>query len=159
MKNRNVFQVLVLLSFLIVSCAQEKKKTQEETPEKPPNIIYVLADDLGYGDIGVYNPEGKIKTPNIDKIAADGMRFTDAHTSSSVCTPTRYGILTGRYNWRSTLKQAVLTGRDKALIPSTRTTVASLLKKQGYTYGLHRQMALGLGLGRKRRSKTGQRLG
>ncbi len=79
-----------------------------------------------------YNPEGKIKTPYLDQLAAEGMRFTDAHTSSSVCTPTRYGILTGRYNWRSTLKSGVLTGRSVALIPSSRTTVASLLKKQGY---------------------------
>ncbi len=97
-----------------------------------PNIIYILADDLGYGDISVFNPEGKINTPNIDKLAEEGMRFTDAHTSSSVCTPTRYGILTGRYNWRSSLKKGVLTGNSKALIPAARTTVASLLKKQGY---------------------------
>jgi len=99
---------------------------------KAPNIIYILADDLGYGDISTYNEEGKIITPNIDRIASEGIKFTDAHTSSSVCTPTRYGILTGRYNWRSSLKSGVLTGSSKALIPSSRTTVASLLKKQGY---------------------------
>ena len=104
----------------------------ETEAEAMPNIIYVLADDLGYGDISAYNPTGKIYTPNIDRLAAGGMRFTDAHTSSSVCTPTRYGILTGRYNWRSTLKQGVLTGRSNALIPNTRSTVASILKKQGY---------------------------
>ena len=99
---------------------------------KAPNIIYILADDMGYGDVSAYNPEGKIMTPALDQLAAEGMKFTDAHTSSSVCTPTRYGILTGRYNWRSRLKSGVLTGKSKALIPNDRTTVASLLKKQGY---------------------------
>ena len=110
---------------LIVSC--------EEPPlDVKPNIIYVLADDLGYGDINIYNSDGKIKTPNIDQFAREGMMFTDAHTSSSVCSPTRYGILTGRYNWRSKLKKSVLGGTSKALIPKDRTTVGSLLKNNGY---------------------------
>ena len=77
----------------------------EKNPLRKPNIIYILADDLGYGDIKTFNVDGKIKTPHIDKLAKDGIKFTDAHTSSSVCTPTRYGILTGRYNWRSKLKK------------------------------------------------------
>ncbi|MEC3908488.1 arylsulfatase [Tamlana sp. 2201CG12-4] len=121
-------QLIIVSSCLVISCASKEEKPTETAP----NIIYVLADDLGYGDISVYNPDGKIKTPNLDKMASEGMRFTDAHTSSSVCTPTRYGIMTGRYNWRSTLKQWTLNGKSKALIPSTRTTVASMLKKQGY---------------------------
>ena len=67
-----------------------------------PNIIYILADDMGYGDVKCLNPErGKIPTPHMDQLAKDGMTFTDAHTTSSVCTPTRYSILTGRYNWRT----------------------------------------------------------
>jgi len=106
--------------------------TESQKP-KLPNIIYVLADDLGYGDVSVFNNNGKIKTPNIDKLASEGIRFTDAHTSSAVSTPTRYSILTGRYNWRSHLKQGVLMGESKALIPTTRITVASMLQKQGYT--------------------------
>ncbi len=97
-----------------------------------PNIIFVLADDLGYGDIGAFNEKGKIKTPSLDKMADEGMRFTDAHTTSSVCTPTRYGIMTGRYNWRSSLKSGVLWGYSPALIPTERTTVASVLKSAGY---------------------------
>jgi len=97
-----------------------------------PNIIYILADDLGYGDVSCFNPHSKIATPNIDGLARDGMKFTDAHTSSSVCTPTRYGILTGRYNWRSPLKKGVLYGMSDALIPTTRTTVAAMLKNSGY---------------------------
>lgn len=97
-----------------------------------PNIIVVLADDLGYGDISVYHENNKIKTPSIDRIASEGVRFNDAHTSSSVCTPTRYGLLTGRYNWRSKLKSGVLTGKSKALIPNSRSTIASILQDKGY---------------------------
>ncbi len=99
---------------------------------KKPNIVFILADDLGYGDVSCLNPGSKIKTPNIDRIAQSGVRFTDAHSSSAVSTPTRYGILTGRYNWRSTLKEGVLDGYAPALIPASRTTMASMLKSRGY---------------------------
>ena len=116
---------LLLLIFLLLSCCKEKHSV-------PPNLIYILADDLGYGDLGAFNPEGKIKTPHLDQMAHQGMIFTDAHTSSSVCTPTRYGILTGRYSWRSPLKKSVLSGTSQALIPQDRTTVASFLKNNGY---------------------------
>lgn len=98
-----------------------------------PNIVYILADDLGYGDVKCLNSEGKIATPNIDRLAAEGMRFTDAHSSSAVCTPTRYGILTGRYNWRSRLKNGVLGGFSRRLIEPDRLTVAGFLKQNGYT--------------------------
>jgi arylsulfatase A-like enzyme/predicted neuraminidase len=97
-----------------------------------PNIVYILADDLGYGDVHCLNPQGKIATPNIDRVAAKGMAFTDAHSSSAVCTPTRYGILTGRYNWRSSLKSGVLGGYSPRLIEPGRLTVPALLKKHGY---------------------------
>ena len=110
----------------------DNPSSSKQPEDSFPNIIYILADDLGYGDIQAFNPEGKIRTPHLDQMAADGMMFTDAHTSSSVCSPTRYGILTGRYNWRSTLKNGVLWSVDKALIPKERETVASLLKKAGY---------------------------
>ena len=112
---------------ITVSCANRYNTNFDR-----PNIVLILADDLGYGDISCYNENSKIKTPNIDKIATGGVIFTDAHTSSSVCTPTRYGILTGRYNWRSTLKQSVLYGFDKSLIPKERLTIAGLLKANGY---------------------------
>ena len=98
-----------------------------------PNIVIVLVDDLGIGDPGCYNAESKIRTPSIDRIAREGMRFTDVHSSSSVCSPTRYAILTGRYAWRSRLKSGVLEGYSRALIESGRPTIASLLKEQGYT--------------------------
>jgi arylsulfatase A-like enzyme len=97
-----------------------------------PNIVYILADDLGYGDPRCYNPESKVPTPNLDRLAAQGVRFTDAHSGSAVCTPTRYGILTGRYCWRTRLKKGVLWGSDPALIEPGRLTVPAMLKKQGY---------------------------
>lgn len=125
---KTAFSIFLFLT-LSLSCKQPKN---DSVAEQKPNIIYVLADDLGYGDISSFNENGKIKTPNIDQLANQGIKFTDAHTSSAVCTPTRYGILTGRYNWRSTLKSSVLTGKSKALIPNSRSTVASMLKKQGY---------------------------
>src|SRR6186997_1409662 len=87
-----------------------------------PNIIYILADDLGYGDVGCFNPESKIPTPNLDRLASEGIRFTDAHSPSSVCTPTRYALLTGRYCWRSRLKAQVLGPWGQTLIEEGRLT-------------------------------------
>jgi arylsulfatase A-like enzyme len=97
-----------------------------------PNIIFILADDLGIGDVRCLNPDGKIATPNLDKLAAGGMKFTDAHTPSAVCTPTRYGVLTGRYNWRTKLQSGVLGGLSPRLIEPGRLTVAQMLKDEGY---------------------------
>jgi arylsulfatase A len=97
-----------------------------------PNIVYILCDDLGYGDVRCFNREGKIPTPNMDRLAAAGMIFTDAHSSSAVCTPTRYGILTGRYNWRSRLQSGVLGGLSPALIEPGRLTIPMFLKQHGY---------------------------
>ncbi|MEE2629112.1 MAG: sulfatase-like hydrolase/transferase, partial [Candidatus Latescibacterota bacterium] len=97
-----------------------------------PNIIYILADDMGYGDARCNNPNSKIPTPNLDRLAAEGMRFTDAHAGSSVCTPSRYNILTGRYCWRSRLKTGIVWDWDAPLIEDDRLTVPQLLKKQGY---------------------------
>ncbi|MFI3304158.1 MAG: arylsulfatase [Rikenellaceae bacterium] len=101
--------------------------------KEQPNVIYILADDLGYGDLQCYNAEGKIPTPNLDAMASNGVIFTDAHTSSAVSTPTRYGVLTGRYNWRSTLKSGVVSGYSKALIPAERTTLADVYNREGYS--------------------------
>ena len=90
-----------------------------------PNVIYILADDLGYGDLS--HAGGKAPPPHCDRLAREGMRFTDSHTTSSVCTPTRYGIVTGRYNWRTHLKSGVLWGLSEPLIPEDRLTVAKFL--------------------------------
>ena len=106
--------------------------TMARAAEAKPNLVFILADDLGYGDVKCLNPQGKIATPNMDRLGAAGMIFTDAHSSSAVCTPTRYGILTGRYNWRSRLKSGVLGGLSPRLIEEGRMTVASFLKDRGY---------------------------
>src|SRR5438067_11299335 len=102
-----------------------------------PNIVYVLADDLGWGDLDCYNPDSAAPTPFANRFAQQGVRFTDMHSPSSVCTPTRYGILSGRYCWRTRLKQGVLQGYSPSLIEPGRLTVGGMLKQRGYfTAGL-----------------------
>jgi len=110
-----------------------------------PNIVLIMADDMGYGDVGCYNADSKIATPRMDEMARRGIRFTDAHTPSSVCTPTRYGLLTGRYCWRSRLKNSVLWGFDHPLIEPERETLASLLKRHKYATACVGKWHLGLG--------------
>jgi len=112
---------------------------------KLPNIVYILADDMGYGDVSCFNPESKIPTPNMDQLAKKGIVFTDAHSGSAVCTPSRYGILTGRYNWRTRLQEGVLSGYSRPLIDRDRITVASLLKNHGYSTACIGKWHLGLG--------------
>ncbi|YCM44226.1 sulfatase-like hydrolase/transferase [Verrucomicrobiaceae bacterium 227] len=97
-----------------------------------PNIVVILVDDMGYGDLSSYNPDAKTSTPRLDALAASGMRFTDFHTNSAVCTPTRYGLLTGRYAWRTRLKSGVLDGSSRRLISAERDTIAKMLKRQNY---------------------------
>jgi len=110
--------------------------TGRAAPAKP-NIVVILADDMGYGDPRCYNPQSKCPTPHIDRLAREGMCFVDAHTPASVCTPTRYGILTGRYPWRSRLKRGVLGGYSPALIEPGRVTLPEYLRRKGYvTYGV-----------------------
>ena len=102
-------------------------------PAGKPNVVIILADDLGYGDVACYNPErGKIPTPNIDALAKGGMRFTDAHSSSGVCSPTRYTLLTGRYHWRTRLHSGIVGVWGAPLIAPDRLTVAGLAKQHGY---------------------------
>ena len=117
-----------LLALLLVNCAPFAGAAAR------PNIVYILADDLGYGDVQILNPgRGKIRTPNLDRLAGEGMIFTDAHSGSSVCTPTRYGLLTGRYAWRTRLQRGVLDGTDDPpLIAEGRLTVPAFLRRHGY---------------------------
>lgn len=123
----------------------------------PPNIVLVMADDLGYGDAGCYNREAKFRTPHIDRIAREGVRFTDAHSPSSVCTPTRYGLLTGRYCWRSRMKQGVLNGWSPNLIEEGRETLATLAKRRNYATGGFGKWHLGLGTAEKTEYEKEQR--
>jgi arylsulfatase A-like enzyme len=126
--------LLVLLALLTGSAFAADK----------PNIVVILCDDLGYGDVKANNPAGKIVTPHMDRIAREGVRFTDAHSPSSVCSPTRYGLLTGRYNWRSRLQSGVLGGLSPRLIEPGRATIASLLKAQGYHTAVFGKWHLGM---------------
>jgi arylsulfatase A len=132
-KNYEIYKIMksyLLTLGICLSCLLHAKHHAR------PNVIFVLADDLGIGDVSPTNPDCKIKTPHLQKMADEGITFMDAHSSSAVCTPTRYGVLTGRYNWRSRLARGVLSGTSDHLIPADRATVGHLLQKVGY----HTQM-------------------
>lgn len=124
-----------------------------QTSQKPLNVIYILADDMGYGDVQCYRPESKIPTPTLDSLARAGMMFTDAHSNASVSTPTRYGTLTGRYTFRSSLKKGVLTGYSAPIVETGRQTVASFLQQNGYQTACIGKWHLGLNWSRKDASK------
>ncbi|MFQ5928603.1 MAG: arylsulfatase [Acidobacteriota bacterium] len=140
LKTLGLSALVLSLGGTCVAPSRPDQKASQETP----NIVYILADDLGYGDLSCLNTESKIPTPNMDRLAADGMIFTDAHAGSAVCTPTRYGILTGRYAWRTRLKHGVLWGYSPRLIEPERMTVASLLKQHGYSTACVGKWHLGL---------------
>src|SRR5262245_46096968 len=118
-------KVMGLLSVVLCSicCAAEKRL---------PNIVFILADDFGVGDIHALYPSNKLATPNLDRLVAQGMHFTDAHTASAVCTPTRYGLLTGRYPWRTRLHEWVLACYEPPLIDEHRLSLPAFLKQHGY---------------------------
>lgn len=121
------------LSALMLLAGFSQQSQASVNPGKYPNIVLILADDLGYGDVSAYNPRSKIITQNIDALARSGIKFLDAHTNSSVSTPTRYGLLTGRYAWRSELQSGVLDGYSRPIINNDRLTIAAMLKTRGYS--------------------------
>jgi arylsulfatase A-like enzyme len=133
-----VLACLVLLSFLA-----------EAAPATRPNIVYILADDMGIGDVSCLNAGSLWKTPNLDRLAVQGRIFTDAHSASGVCTPSRYALMTGRYSWRGSLKSGVLQGFDAALLEPGRMTVASLLRDRGYATAMVGKWHLGVDWVRK----------
>lgn len=136
--------LLALLLSAIVHGAQPSR----------PNIIYVLADDMGIGDVSALNPACRWKTPHIDRLAHEGRVFTDAHSASGVCSPSRYTLLTGRYSWRGTLKSSVLNGYSKPLIEPDRPTVADFLRSHGYATAMIGKWHLGVEWARPEASPT-----
>lgn len=137
--RNKIFRITLFICLFVVSCV-----TKDLEQIKSPNVIYILADDLGYGDLGCYNKKSKIKTPNIDKLASEGMMFTDMHSTSSVCTPTRYSILTGEYAWRTRLKSGVLWSYGPLMISDEKATVSKLFKKENYNTAVIGKWHLGL---------------
>ena len=122
--------LIIVLSIFMFSACNNKSK---EVETSKPNIVIILADDFGVGDIQAHYPNNKIATPHLDKFSSQGMSFTDAHSSSAVCSPTRYGLLTGRYNWRSPLQEWVVTSYEPPLIDEDRLTLPGYLKEQDYS--------------------------
>jgi arylsulfatase A len=121
-----------LLKILILALAFGISSCQKKTDTTRPNIVIIYTDDQGYGDVSALNPDAKFQTPNIDRIATEGIIFTDGHSSDGVCTPSRYSLLTGRYSWRTHLKRGVLGADGTGLIEKDRLTIATLLRNNGY---------------------------
>ena len=141
-------QLLFLAAIALLGCQTDQNKATAqsgETPVSKPNILIIYADDLGYGDVSAYG-QGTLKTPNIDQLAASGIRFTNGYATSSTCTPSRFALLTGVYPWRNE-NAKILPGDAPLLIDTAAITVASMLKKQGYVTGVVGKWHLGLGDG------------
>lgn len=143
---RLTYQLIAIPAAFSLSTCHTQSSQQQPTP---PNIIYILADDMGYGDINAFNPHSQIPTPTLDSMASAGIMFTDAHSNSSVSTPTRYGTLTGRYAFRSSLKKGVLTGYSSP--PDWKRTRNNCVIPQQPRLPdrLHREMASRARLGKK----------
>jgi arylsulfatase A-like enzyme len=138
-QNTLLAAALILPSQIVLYAAEQAAPVPDR-----PNIVFILADDIGYGDFGCYGCKA-IPTPNVDRLAAQGMRFTDVHSPSAMCTPTRFGILTGCYPWRPGGTAKVLLGTAPLCIPLDRPTLPRLLKEAGYATGAIGKWHLGLG--------------
>lgn len=134
----------LLLPALAAISVHADESTSATVAAKNPNIVYILADDMGIGDVSSLNPHCAWQTPNLDRLAREGTAFTDAHSASGVCTPSRYTLLTGRYSWRGSLKKSVQFGYSPSLIEPGRTTVASFLRGHGYHTAMIGKWHLGL---------------
>jgi arylsulfatase A len=144
LKHKIIAAVAVPVVLLTFSAHIQERENIQAAAAVKPNIVVILADDMGYGDLQCYNPNSQVSTLNIDRLSREGLRFTDAHSGSAVCTPTRYGLITGRYAFRSPLKKGVLGGYSPALIEENRFTVADLMQQSGYTTAVVGKWHLGL---------------
>ena len=146
--RREFLTILGIVFFAAIAgavCEGDSRKPSEESESLKPNIVFILTDDLGYGDVGCYNPESKIPTPNLDKLAGEGIRFTDAHSPATVCTPTRYSLMTGRMAFRTGKGSRVFEGTGgPSLIEESRLTLGGMLQNSGYTTAMYGKWHIGL---------------
>jgi arylsulfatase A-like enzyme len=140
---------LTVAALAVPGCEGSAQRTVGKFSSRNPNIVFIMADDMGIGDTTVYNSQSKIPTPHMETLATQGVVFTDAHSPSSMCTPTRYALLTGRYCWRTWLWRGVYGGYNRPLIKKKRMTIASLLKKHGYATACVGKWHLGMDWGLK----------
>lgn len=133
----------LLSAFFIAMACAAGAQSVKKTKVKAPNVIYIIADDLGYGDLSCYGAT-KIQTPNLDRLAANGIRFTDGHATSATCTPSRYALMTGEYPWRRK-GTGILPGDAALIIPTDKTTLPNLFQKAGYQTGIVGKWHLGIG--------------
>lgn len=165
-KLKSKVYLLLIIAIAISSCKNDRKETLiNERASSKPNIVIIYADDMGYGDLNSQNPDSKIPTPHLNQLAKEGMRFTDAHSVSTVCSPSRYSLLTGRYHWRGHLKKGIVRAWGDPAIEKDRLTLASMLQKNGYRTAAIGKWHLGMvypfkeGKGQNDSSKTGWRDG
>ncbi len=146
MRNKSTLFILIAIVILnLFTACNTKKQKQPDAVTQTPNIIIIYTDDLGYGDVSAYGAT-EIQTPNIDKLAKNGVRFTDGHATSATCTPSRYGLLTGVYPWRNK-KAKILPGTAPLIIDTKQTTIPKMLREKGYHTGIVGKWHLGLGTG------------
>ena len=144
MSNTMACHPKLVLSVALLLLALHGRTLAPSAFAQAPNVIVIYTDDQGYGDASCLNDNAKFSTPNLDRLASEGMTFTDAHCSDTVCTPSRYGLLTGRYSWRTELKRGVFGAERECLIEDGRITLASLLKEQGYATAMVGKWHLGM---------------
>ncbi len=142
--NTRSITLIIAKALLLCGCLQESSETNAVEKVNPPNVVIFYIDDLGYGDLSSYGAT-EVQTPNVDRLAQQGVRFTDAHSSAATCTPSRYSLLTGEHGFR--IDADVLKGDAPLLISPDKPTLAKMLKKAGYATGVVGKWHLGLGNG------------
>lgn len=145
LQNKKIEKIYTILfvAFLFTSCKSDKNQQKDSILDSKPNIVLIYADDLGYGDVSCYNKNSKISTPNIDRLAEQGIMFNDAHSPDGICSPSRYGILTGRYSWRTDIKSGNPAPGAQPWLNEGRVTLASMLRDNGYNTAVIGKWGLG----------------